>query len=142
MSERHTAEVQIIDVNALPGSEFRRWDIEGHQINRSLVSAALTGTPDVVVDVIDFPPGFVHHMHRHPHADQLMYVLEGSVRFFGEIAQGVEIGQGHMLVIPRDNWHEVRNVSDHPCRVLHIFAGAGSVADIGLEHHSSTRRKE
>ena len=127
------AEVRIFDVASMPGEEFRRWDIDGHQISKHLTSAALTGTPDVVADVFTFPPGFVHHMHRHPHADQFIFVLSGSVRFFGAAHDGVDIYEGQLLLIPRGNWHEVRNVTDQDCTVFHFFAGVGSVSDIGYE---------
>jgi hypothetical protein len=40
-----------------------------------------------------------------------------------------------LLVIPRDNWHEFRNVSGAPSTVLHIFSGVGAVDDVGYEPH-------
>jgi hypothetical protein len=42
--------------------------------------------------------------------------------------------------VPRNNWHEVRNLGDENCTVLHIFTGAGvlSVADIGFEPYQQS----
>jgi mannose-6-phosphate isomerase-like protein (cupin superfamily) len=43
------------------------------------------------------------------------------------------VSLGHVLVIPRGNWHEIRNVGTVDSQVLHFFAGVGSVDDIGYE---------
>lgn len=133
------ADVRILDVATTPVIEFRRWDITGHQLNRNLVSTALTGTQEAVVDYIEFPPEFIHHMHRHSNADQMMYVIEGSVRFFGDpenMEHGEDLHAGQFLVVPRDNWHEVHNVTDGICRVLHIFSGLGSLENLEIEHYA------
>jgi quercetin dioxygenase-like cupin family protein len=127
--------VKVLDFAATPEEVFTRWDIVGHQVNRHLVSAALNGTPGIVADLITFPPGFVHRMHRHPYADLFMLPLSGSVRFFGVPGPEVDVHPGQLLVVPRNNWHEVRNLGDEDCTVFHFFTGAGvvSVADIGFE---------
>jgi len=54
------AEVRLLDIAAIEQQVFTRWDITGHQVNRHLLSKELTGTPDVVLDHLTFPPGFVH----------------------------------------------------------------------------------
>jgi len=132
--------VKVLDFADTPEEVFTRWDIVGHQVNRHLVSAALTGTPDIVAELITFPPGFVHHMHRHPHADLFMLPLSGSVRSFGVPGPAVDLHPEQLLVVPRNNWHEVRNLCDENCTVLHIFTGAGvlSVADIGFEPYQQS----
>lgn len=127
------AAVQVLDFAETPEHVFTRWDIVGHQLNRHLVSDALTGTPDIVADFITFPPGFVHRMHRHPHADQFMLPLSGTLRFVGVPGPEVELKPGQLLVVPRDNWHELRNVSDTACTAFHLFTGVAAVAHIGFE---------
>ena len=77
------AEVRLLDIGEIEQEVFTRWDITGHQVNRHLLSKALTGTDGVVLDQMTFPPGFVHHMHRHPFADMFIIPLSGVVQFLG-----------------------------------------------------------
>jgi hypothetical protein len=77
------AEVRLLDIGEIEQEVFTRWDITGHQVNRHLLSKALTGTDGVVLDQMTFPPGFVHHMHRHPFADMFIIPLSGVVQFRG-----------------------------------------------------------
>jgi hypothetical protein len=44
------SEVQLLDIGETAQEVFTRWDITGHQVNRHLLSKALTGTDDVVLD--------------------------------------------------------------------------------------------
>jgi hypothetical protein len=76
------AEVKLLDFEMVNEDTFTRWDITGHQLNRPLLSKDLTGTPEAIVDFITIPPGFIHHMHRHPNADEIMSPLTGHVHFF------------------------------------------------------------
>lgn len=127
------SEVRLLDIGKIEPQVMTRWDITGHQVNRHLLSKALTGTDDVVVDHITCPPGFVHHMHRHPYADMVIIPLSGALQFLGASGAPVEVLPGHLLVIPRGNWHEVSNVNTADSQALHFFAGVGSVDDIGYE---------
>jgi quercetin dioxygenase-like cupin family protein len=126
------SEVQLLDIGEIEQEVFTRWDITGHQISRHLLSEALTGTDGVVLDHATFPPGFIHHMHRHPHADMVVIPLSGVVQFLGAPGSPVEVLPG-VLVIPRGNWHQLSNVSTVDSQVLHFFAGVGSIDDIGYE---------
>jgi quercetin dioxygenase-like cupin family protein len=127
------SEVKLLDIEDIEHEVFTRWDITGHQVNRHLLSKALTGTEGVVLDQMTFPPGFVHHMHRHPYADMVIIPLSGVVQFVGEPGSPIEVSPGHVLVIPRGNWHEVSNVSAVDSQVLHFFTGVDAVDDIGHE---------
>ena len=51
------SEVRLLDIGEAEPQVFTRWDITGHQVNRHLLSKALTGTDDVVCDHMTFPPG-------------------------------------------------------------------------------------
>ena len=130
-----TAEVQVLTFDDVPEEIFTRWDITGHQVNRHLLSGSQSGTPNLVADLFTFPPGFVHHMHRHPHADMILVPLTGTLRFAGDPARTMDIRSGQLLVVPRGNWHEFRNVSGEPTQVLHLFSGVGAIEDIGYEAH-------
>jgi quercetin dioxygenase-like cupin family protein len=129
------SEVRLLDIGEVEQEVFTRWDITGHQVNRHLLSKALTGTEDVVLDHLTFPPGFIHHMHRHPHADMVVIPLSGELQFLGAPGFPIEVSPGHVLFIPRGNWHQISNVGTVDSQVLHFFAGVGSLDDIGYEAH-------
>jgi quercetin dioxygenase-like cupin family protein len=129
------SEVQLLDIGEIEQEVSTRWDITGHQVNRHLLSKALTGTDDVVLDHLTFPPGFIHHMHRHPHADMVVIPVSGLVQFHGAPGSPIEVSPGQVLVIPRGNWHQISNVSSVESQLLHLFAGVGSLDDIGYEAH-------
>lgn len=131
------SEVKLLDIEEIEHEVFTRWDITGHQLNRHLLSKALTGTEGVVLDQMTFPPGFVHHMHRHPYADMVIIPLSGVVQFRGEPGSSIEVSPGQLLVIPRGNWHEVSNVGTVDSQVLHFFTGVGAVDDIGYEAYEN-----
>jgi quercetin dioxygenase-like cupin family protein len=131
------SEVRLLDIGEIEREVFTRWDITGHQVNRHLVSKALTGTDGVVLDHLTFPPGFVHHMHRHPYADMVIIPLSGVVQFAGGSGSLIEVWPGQLLVIPRGDWHEISNVSSVKSEVLHFFSGVGSIDEIGYEPYSS-----
>jgi quercetin dioxygenase-like cupin family protein len=127
------SKVKLLDIEDIEREIFTRWDISGHQVNRHLLSKALTGTEGVVLDQMTFPPGFVHLMHRHPYADMVIIPLSGVVQFLGVPGAPIEVPPGHVLVVPRGNWHEISNVSAVDSQVLHFFTGVGAVDDIGYE---------
>ena len=131
------SDVKILDIEEIEHEVFTRWDITGYQVNRHLLSKALTGTEGVVLDQMTFPPGFVHHMHRHPFADMVIIPLSGVVQFRGVPGSPTEVSPGNALVIPRGNWHEVSNVSAVDSQVLHFFTGVGAVDDIGYEAYKN-----
>jgi quercetin dioxygenase-like cupin family protein len=127
------SQVKLLEIDDTEAEEFTRWDITGHQLNRHLLSKALTGTGHIVLDHMTFPPGFIHHMHRHPYADMVIIPLIGVLQFLGAPGSPVDVSPGQILVIPRGNWHEIRNVSAADSQVLHFFSGVGAIEDIGYE---------
>ena len=131
------SKVRLLDIEQIEHEVFTRWDISGHQVNRHLLSKALTGTEGVVLDQMTFPPGFIHHMHQHPYADVVIIPLNGVVQFRGVQGSLVEVSPGQLLVIPRGNWHEVSNVCAVDSEVLHFFTGVDAVDDIGYEAYAS-----
>jgi quercetin dioxygenase-like cupin family protein len=127
------SKVRLLDIDEIEHEVFTRSDITGRQVNRHLLSKVLAGTEGVVLDEMTFPPGFVHHMHRHPCADMVIIPLSGVVQFRGVPGSPIEVSPGHVLVVPRGNWHEVSNVGTVDSQVLHFFTGVGAVDDIGYE---------
>ena len=131
------AVVKLLEFREIDEEFFTRWDITGHQLNRHLMSESLTGTPDVLADFVTLPPGFIHHMHRHPNADQFMVPLTGSLQFNDADGLAMALCPGRLLVVPRGNWHELSNLGTEHSQVLHFFTGVGSIEDVGIEPYPS-----
>jgi uncharacterized protein YjlB len=55
------------------------------------------------------------------------------VQFLGAPGPPIEVSPGQVLVIPRGNWHQISNVCSVESQILHLFAGVGSLDDIGYE---------
>jgi len=106
---------------------------DGVQLNRRLFDLAGSGAAHLVADVITFTPGFVHHMHRHFDAEQLMLPLSGSVVMLDEARTPRELRAGEAMLVPRYRWHEVRNESGADCVVFNLFSGVGDMAAVGFE---------
>lgn len=106
---------------------------DGVQLNRRLFDLASSGTPQLIADVITFKADFVHHMHRHLHADQVMVPLRGSVVMLDEARTPRELRAGEAMVVPRYRWHEVRNESGEDCVVFNLFSGVGEMSEVGFE---------
>jgi len=106
---------------------------DGVQLNRRIFDMAATGTPQLIADVITFKPDFIHHMHRHFDADQVMVPLRGMVVIYDEERTPRELGEGEAMAVPRHRWHEVRNESGEDCVVLNLFSGVGDMSEVGFE---------
>jgi quercetin dioxygenase-like cupin family protein len=106
---------------------------DGVQLNRRIFDLASSGTPHLIADVITFKPDFIHHMHRHFNADQVMVPLQGSVVMLDEARAPRELGVGEAMAVPRLRWHEVRNQSGADCVVLNLFSGVGDMSEVGFE---------
>jgi quercetin dioxygenase-like cupin family protein len=133
-------EVRLLDIEKAERDVLTRWDITGHQINRHLLSKALTDT-DVILDHITFPPGFTHHMHRHPDTDMVIIPLRGTVQFLCMPGDPVEASPGQVLVIPRGSWHEISNVTNADADVLHLFLGIGAIEDVGYQAYPAGQHR-
>ena len=125
--------MKSISFDSLPAERFERFDIVGHQVNRHLVSNALSGTSGIIIDHITFPPGFIHKMHRHPHADQFMIPLVGQLRIESAGLEPLDVKEGQIMVLPRNTWHEVLNLGSIDCACIHIFSGVQTIGEIGFE---------
>ncbi len=106
---------------------------DGVQLNRRLFDRESAGTPHLIAEVITFKPDFIHHMHRHLNAEQVMVPLQGSVVMLDEARSPRELRTGEAMVVPRLRWHEVRNQSDADCVVLNLFSGVGDMSEVGFE---------
>ena len=92
-------------------------------ITRDSVNAQQT-----VFGITVFPPGAKHDIHRHPHAEETEYVVEGhGIARVGE--DDVAMGPGDIVFVPTDAYHGFYNTSETERAVMvWCYGGAGTLA--------------
>ncbi len=77
-----------------------------------------------------------HELHRHPGAEEVFYVWEGSGVHLAEDGEH-PMRAGDLVFVPRNKWHGFRNTSTVPLRAFFGYLGANSLACGGYEmpHH-------
>jgi quercetin dioxygenase-like cupin family protein len=125
--------VEIRHIRDTPAEVMTKPDQEG-LIVRNVINRDVAGARRIIVLTSEFPPGKVHLLHRHPNAEQIMYVLEGSCLALSE-GEPVRLKEGDVVFISQGEWHGVRNDTDRPAVTLVIYAGAGSLEEAGYEEH-------
>lgn len=123
--------MRIIEFAATPEAKVTREDVIGHQFNRALVGRDATGTERLVADVVRFPAGFDHQLHRHPDGDQLVVVLAGQIIAYDESEERT-VSAGVAVLFGAGDWHGVRVEGDE-ATILNLFPGVGSVPEAGYE---------
>ena len=103
-------------------------------IVRNVVNKDGTGARRIILLSSELPPGKVHLLHRHPNAEQIMYVLKGSCIALSE-EEPVRLKEGDAVFIAQGEWHGIRNDTDEPAVTLVIYAGAGTLEEAGYEEH-------
>jgi quercetin dioxygenase-like cupin family protein len=125
--------VQIRNVGDVDTQVMTKSDQEG-LIVRNVVNKANTGGRKIILLSSEIPSGKVHLLHRHPNAEQIMYVLQGSCLALSE-GEPVRLKEGDAVFIAQGEWHGVRNDTDRPAVTLVIYAGAGTLEEAGYEEH-------
>ncbi len=103
-------------------------------IFRNVINKDDAGARGIILLSSEIPPGKVHLLHRHPNAEQIMYVLEGSCLALSE-GEPVRLKEGDAVFIAKGEWHGVRNDTDRPAVTLVVYSGAGILEEAGYEEH-------
>ena len=125
--------MQIRNVRDAAAQVMTRPDQEGLIVS-NVVNREDTGARGIILLNTEIPPGRVHLLHRHPNAEQIMYVVDGSCLALSE-GEPVRLREGDAVFIPQGEWHGVRNDTDEPAVTLVIYAGAGTLEEAGYEEH-------
>jgi quercetin dioxygenase-like cupin family protein len=125
--------MKIRNIRNVAAKVMSKPDQEG-LIVRNVVNKDATGARRIILLSSEFPPGKVHLLHRHPNAEQIMYVLEGSCLALSE-SEPVRLEEGDAVYIAQGEWHGVRNDTDQPAVTLVIYSGAGNLEEAGYEEH-------
>jgi quercetin dioxygenase-like cupin family protein len=108
---------------------------------RWLVTRQTVGADDTVFGVTYFPPGSRHEIHRHEHAEEVEYLIQGQgVARVGE--DDVTMGVGDAVFVPRNDYHGFRNTSETETAVMiWCYAGAASLEEAGYITEEQDRRQ-
>jgi mannose-6-phosphate isomerase-like protein (cupin superfamily) len=92
-----------------------------------------------------WPGGHGQHMwHRHHHADELIYIYEGTAQHMSET--GTELlATGHLAWVPADVWHSMRSDDDSSALdSVFFYVGAPSLEASGYEprHDAATEQAQ
>jgi quercetin dioxygenase-like cupin family protein len=131
--EEERTTVEIRNVRDADAQVMTRADQEG-LIVRNVINRDDAGARRIILLSSEIPPGKIHLLHRHPNAEQIMYVLEGSCLALSE-GEPVRLHEGDAVFIAQGEWHGVRNDTDQPAVTLVIYAGAGTLEEAGYEQH-------
>jgi quercetin dioxygenase-like cupin family protein len=80
------------------------------------------------------PPGGANHeWHRHPNAEEFVYVVRGEGVVLNDDDE-VPVKAGQIVFHPANTWHGVRNASKaEEMELICAWAGAGSKEEAGYE---------
>lgn len=73
-----------------------------------------------------------HELHRHPHAQELFYILEGEGVHLLEDGE-VPMKAGDLVLVPLNEWHGFRNTGSVPLRAMFGYLGVNSLEAGGYE---------
>jgi quercetin dioxygenase-like cupin family protein len=99
-----------------------------------LIDGASAGSERLVVNTTTFPPAKWHELHRHPNAEEALYIVSGAGLHLSE-GEPVRQRAGEVVYIPRGEWHGFANDTEQPAVILAVFGGVASYADAGYEIH-------
>jgi quercetin dioxygenase-like cupin family protein len=131
--ERGEKPVKVRNLQDAPAKVMTKADQEGLVV-RNVINKDDAGAQRMILLSSEIPPGKVHLLHRHPNAEQIMYVVEGSCLALSE-GEPVRLKEGDAVFIAQGEWHGVRNDGERSALTLVIYSGAGTLEEAGYEEH-------
>jgi quercetin dioxygenase-like cupin family protein len=100
-----------------------RWLVDGDQ-----------GAHDIVVGQSSFAAdGGLHALHRHPDAEEFLYLLVGEGTHIDENGDEHPVKAGEITLVSANEWHGFRNTGDVKAIAFFGYLGANSLAAGGYE---------
>ena len=92
------------------------------------------GATGLLFGVSRFAPGGRHDLHRHRHAAETMYVIEGDGCLrFGEGGWTEPLERGATALFEAGEWHGLINTGAETATVAFAYLGAASTEEDGYE---------
>lgn len=134
-----------LEADAPIASSIHIWDAEEmevhdpdqgffHMAARWLVDDQHLGSAGIVVGQSSFEPGRgTHALHRHPGAEEFLYVLSGNGVHIDAQGEEVEVAPGDITFVARNEWHGFRNTGETTALAIFGYLGVPSLAAGGYE---------
>lgn len=100
---------------------------------------ALTGTPRLRAVVVRWPPGYATVPHRHPRADEIFLVLEGSAGFTLDDEPERTIDRGGFVHAGPGVLHAIRVLGDEALTMVAAVGPNEDATDETIEHGPDDR---
>lgn len=97
-----------------------------------MVSKTTAGSEKILFDTAIFPGKVQHALHRHPHAEEVCYLVKGNGYHLHE-GEPVFQREGEAVYIPANEWHGFYNPSDEPVTMVSVWGGVSSIKEAGYE---------
>jgi quercetin dioxygenase-like cupin family protein len=96
-----------------------------------LISRDSVQAEQTVFGITIFPPGAKHDIHRHPHAEETEYIVEGNgIARVGD--DDVAMSPGDIVFVPANDFHGFYNTSETERAVMvWCYGGAASLQEAG-----------
>lgn len=82
-----------------------------------------TPSKNLAVGTATFPVGGGHGRHRHPNAEEVIYLVKGKARQ-GLEGEEFEMNPGDAIHIPQNAVHYTKNIGDGELVILVVFSAA------------------
>ncbi|MGI8971232.1 MAG: cupin domain-containing protein [Dehalococcoidia bacterium] len=92
-----------------------------HCILRWLCQGDFAGLQGMALGEATFPTGGGHGPHRHPNAEEILYLLRGHA-LQGVSDEQRELQPGDVALVRRDEVHWTRSIGDEPLVLLVLFS--------------------
>lgn len=127
--DEHPQKVRVADVK--PSDSHKAEDGWMGMAVQWVITRASGGSEQTVFGITTFPPGGRHDIHRHPHAEEVEYLIEGEgIARIGDV--DVRMVPGDVVVAKVGEAHGFWNTSATDRAVLlWCYGGAASLEDAG-----------
>jgi len=99
-----------------------------------LITDATVPHARCVLNVNEMPAGSGHLLHRHPHADQVLYLARGHGWQLTETGN-YEAHEGDAVYVARGDWHGFYNPGPDRLTLVSVYPEVPSGAAAGYEQH-------
>ena len=143
--EFESADTDTVSAEARPAGVLQMWDVQDnpfhdpaqgflHLSARWLVDADHLGSDAIVLGQSTFGAGKgAHELHRHPGAEEFLYLLSGAGAHLTGDGTEVPVHAGDFTFAARGEWHGFRNRGEEPALAIFGYLGAASLAAGGYE---------
>lgn len=107
-----------------------------------IVTRHSVGSERTVFGITTMPPGGRHEIHRHPHAEEVEYLVQGEALARVDDVD-VRMRPGDVIFVKANEMHGLWNTSKtEPAVVVWCYGGAASLEEAGYVHEPAANWKD